>query len=290
MEGRLRLLTLNLGLPSVSLGQRRRLPLAELAHRRLTAAPAQLRALNADIISLQEVFHITDQSYLVAALKQDYPYHCALRGTKSAIGNGLLYLSRYPLTECALTIHKTAMASPLQKEAAFLSVTAQLTDLPNLRLLALHLTAAGPFSNPQSEAELKRRRRELEALLASPGASDSVLLGDFNASPHVCPEIYSEIIERGYYDAFIEAGCADGAHAATWERENYFNRRSLYRNAPSQRIDHVFLPDSLAKTWTVVSAQIALRDPVGLHGNEAFTLSDHFGMLVDLRLHPEMAA
>jgi endonuclease/exonuclease/phosphatase family metal-dependent hydrolase len=74
----------------------------------------------------------------------------------------------------------------------------------------------------------------------------------------------------------------DGDGAPTWDRHNPHNTRGWHRHTPSQRIDHVFVPNAAADRMAARTATIVLREGVIETADERLPLSDHYGLLVSL--------
>jgi len=97
----------------------------------------------------------------------------------------------------------------------------------------------------------------------------------------VASAIYQRIIAAGYHDAFADIHGAAEEH--TWDADNSLNRIGPHREAPSQRIDHVFVPTSNEARVTPIAAQVVLKKPVvPLRNGNTCTVSDHYGLLVTL--------
>jgi endonuclease/exonuclease/phosphatase (EEP) superfamily protein YafD len=151
---------------------------------------------------------------------------------------------------------------------------------PTSRRIA-HVVASDNMwrSRPSDRA---RRAAEIAHALSVARARSAILLGDFNCSPSIDAGDYQRILAAGYADAYAADGNAnDCASAPTWDRQNPHNRRGWHRHAPSQRIDHVFVPerDGIAAQ----TAAIVLRDSIAAGAAEPLPLSDHYGLLATLR-------
>jgi endonuclease/exonuclease/phosphatase family metal-dependent hydrolase len=285
-------LTCNLGLNARRL-LGRRLPASSGLEQRFEAAPRLLRAFDADVIALQEVYDAADRRQLLAALGDLYPYAVVPGGRRSLLGNGLLLLSRFPVRGRFVSCRSAFIAQRFLWDAGFLVAELTVPSLGAVRLINLHLAAGAPFHHPEAAATKQHRSREIAELLtlARQGGDGALLAGDFNASPEICPENYQEIIDAGYVDAFAACnGAADGTAVPTWDAANPLNRVGPHRHSPSQRIDHVFVPRDRLSALSPLSARIVLREPaVELPGGGSCTLSDHYGLLVSLALCPTEA-
>jgi endonuclease/exonuclease/phosphatase family metal-dependent hydrolase len=131
------------------------------------------------------------------------------------------------------------------------------------RCLNVHL------DNASQEARIEAVRLILRRLAAPGGDVPTVILGDFNHDP--VGDVYELLRAGGFRDAWLAAGQADDEQAFTIHR---FTGR---RVAGEGRIDWVFV----SRHFDVEQAHIlkdcrAPRYP-----------SDHYPLLVDLRLRPE---
>jgi endonuclease/exonuclease/phosphatase family metal-dependent hydrolase len=278
----LRLLTLNLGLQAMPLPFGGRLSIAPHVGRRLQAAPAALRGCGADVILLQEVFVARDRDFLVAQLADTHPYAHWAPPSPSLFGNGLLILSRLPLS--GQSYHRFDHHPFVPRavwERGFIGVDMSLPGFGSFRLLNLHLSPDAPYSAPDAARSRPYRAREIADLIAEAATSDrpAILAGDFNAGPEICPQDYDRILRAGYSDAF--ARLHGTASVPTFDKANPLVQRGPYGNWPSLRADHVFLPGQ--QPFDALAAEIVLREPiVGLANGETCTLSDHYGLLATL--------
>jgi endonuclease/exonuclease/phosphatase family metal-dependent hydrolase len=285
----IRLLTLNLGLLRFPLRGRWRLMPIPGNEERLAAAPAMLSALEADIIALQEVYSIADRQFLVQSMVASHPFIAKSPTSHLLVGNGLMLFSRFPILRSTFTPFRGAPRwTGVFWKQGFLVVDVDLPVIKKTRLVNVHLAASLPFADPASAASEKNRNREIDQLLSA-AADDNgaaILVGDFNTSEKVYPESYRRLIEAGYHDAFVRANkCVSQVDAVTWDSSNPLNAQSRFRHVPSQRIDHVFVHNSVGPSFTPVAAQIVLRDrSIKLKTGQYSSLSDHYGMLVTFSL------
>jgi endonuclease/exonuclease/phosphatase family metal-dependent hydrolase len=286
--GTVRVLTLNLGLLGLELRNRWHVALAGENEERLAAAPQMLCSVGADVLALQEVYSPAHARMLVEALATRYPFSAAAPRSRSIIGSGLMFFSRFPIVRSAFTPCRGApwWTAPLWQQG-FLAVDVDLPVIGCTRLINVHVAASLPFGNPHSNASEANRRSEIAQLIAAASAEDraAILVGDFNTSEEIYPENYDRIIEAGYADAFISANkSAPTIGAVTWDSTNPLNTRGRFRDHPSQRIDHVFVHNAHARSLAPIAAQVVLQDRnIRLKSGEYSSLSDHYGMLVTLR-------
>lgn len=276
----LRILTLNLGLNALRVG--RRFALSAHIDERLAAAPALIAALEPDIIALQEVYHASDQRFLMQEFRPTHKFAFASSAHPSLYGNGLMFLSRLPIRGGRFVpFRATATTARWLWEQGFLLAEIGADGASPLRFINVHLVANEPLTRPHAAATRRRRAREIEALIALAHRESAILVGDFNTSPKVAPKVYAHLIGAGYSDAFVATNGA--VEAPTWDATNSLNQASIYRDEPSQRIDHVFLPRALDGELVAKAADVVLNEPrVALGLGQYCTLSDHYGLLVTL--------
>lgn len=279
----LRILTFNLGLLGFRLPGVCFVPMADHVRRRLEAAPRQLIDAGADIVALQEVYDRRHRRYLADAVKNAYPYTYGVGDRWSMFSNGLMVLSRHPIVSGryapapGFRPHERAIS-----RKGYLCVEVALPGIGRLRLINVHLTVSGMFFPSVERIDDDRRRDEIAHLvhLAGVGGSDpAILVGDFNCSPDVHGDHYRHITTAGYVNSFVAAGATGDGF--TWDVENSLNRNGPYKNSPSQRIDHIFIPKALLARLSPVGGVVTFDAPtVSIGGADPVTLSDHYGMMV----------
>lgn len=256
---------------------------------RLAAAPAHLRASGVDIVALQEVYASRDRRFLREALSDVYPHSFAPWQPRSVLGSGLMVLSRYPITQAEVVRrHRAPGSHSAISEKACLCTDIEVPDYGILRLINLHLTVGGVLRRPDGPDNHARRFAEIDELLAiarAPDRAPALLAGDFNCGPIVNSDVYERIIAAGFADAFTTATRHRSADAVTWDRNNALNAIGRHRHSPSQRIDHVFVPSSLAMSVVPVVSSIEFnKATVDVGRDRRVTLSDHYGLSVRLAL------
>ena len=277
----LRILTFNLGLLGFRVPGICFVPMADHVQCRLEAAPSQLIGSGADIVALQEVYDRRHRRFLANAVKDTYPYAYGVGDRWSMFSNGLMVLSRHPIVSGR---YAPAPGFHLLERAisrkGYLCVEIDVPDIGHLRLINVHLTVSGMFFPSVERVDNERRRDEIAHLVhLADGSDPAILVGDFNCSPDVHADHYRHITDAGYVDAFVASG--ETGDGFTWDVNNALNRNGPYKNSPSQRIDHVFVPTALLKRLSPVGGILAFEVPsVAIGGTEPVTLSDHYGMMV----------
>ena len=289
MSATLSLLTLNCGLLRISALGRTLLEPAPFIADRLAALPAALRAVDADIVALQEIYKVAHKRQVMKALADRWP-HAAFpqRRPLHKLDSGLLVLSRFPIADARFHPFK---AAPRDEKAfvhrgCFETIHA-VPGFGPMTLLSFHTTAGGTRHDPESVVADSIRGQQIDAILGlAERAPDSpaILIGDLNAGPPVSMANYRQVVARGYADLFAEGvGEAAAASAVTWDSRQPLNRRGPHGHQRPQRIDHIFLKHSWLERWRVAEARLVLTEPnVPIPGGERVTVADHYGVFVRL--------
>ena len=271
----LRILTLNTGLTRIRLlGLSLYSDVPHVDARAAHLAPA-LRALDADIVLLQELVPGHAKRRLAAELGGSHPHAAGLAEDGRFYGTGLLTLSRHPVEAASCTpFARQTLDEGLFGPRGAVCCTVRTPGLGPWRIVNLHVTAGGAWSRDRRRATACRRAQIAEAVSIASGAFTGpvVLAGDFNSdSPPP--------VEDGFMDA---AGAPDPAGAGgTWDPANPLNRGKATGEA--RRVDRIFVRQGRGAPVSVVRARIVLRDPVvPLPGGATVPVSDHYGLLVEL--------
>jgi endonuclease/exonuclease/phosphatase family metal-dependent hydrolase len=285
-----KLLTLNLGLLAWRPFGRLGVSIDAHIDERIAAAPAHLQAIGADIIALQEVYAGRHGRWLRDSLAETYPHSYAPRRARSVLGSGLMVLSRFRISRAEFVpCYSAPGVHRAISEKGCLCTDVAVPNYGTLRLLNLHLTVGGLLRQARAPDDAMHSFAQIDDVLSvalRPDRLPALLVGDFNCSPVVNVEIYRRIAASGYLDAFGAVAPPDAArNAVTWDAANLMNSTGRHRDAPSQRIDHVFVPTSLGEKVAPISSTIELTEPtVAVLGRKPVTLSDHYGLLVRLAL------
>lgn len=265
---------------------------------RRTAIETALAESTIDVLCVQELFNPIVIADFAESLKDTYPhsYHSDLG--ESAVGNGLLILSRYPLDNGEALLFEAADASGLTDRMVVASDV--VLGEERLHVLCSHLVAG---LDADSTAVRGAQVDEIVAFADAHGYLEgpTVLLGDFNMGPDpvgsctdtddppcLLPDLatYDKVLET-FDDAAADLG------ACTQCRDSFLPLQVLtsYVDEPDQRIDHCF---TLAlDPWTASGASVVFDQAVSLDytANDGTmetltTLSDHFGVRCDLQYTP----
>lgn len=153
-------------------------------------------------------------------------------------------------------------------------------------LLNIHTTAGGMCLHPESQKANLIRAGQIDQILhvsnADPGIT--VIAGDLNAGPGVSEETFRQVLDAGFESTY------DSMHAPdsypTWDPTNVLNRNGPHQRSPPQRIDHVFVRrvDLAEHRVNLRCCDICCREEVVPTPEGLATISDHFGLCVDLEV------
>jgi endonuclease/exonuclease/phosphatase family metal-dependent hydrolase len=241
---------------------------------RLAIAAEALRALDADVIALQEASTGPRRGHVAARLAASLGYHyayapAAVRPFGSAraqravtallrFTEGPAILSRFPIAAWE------ALPVPYCRrpfDTRVLLFAELLTPAGRLATFSAHIS--GDACMARAVAELVRARR---------GAAPAVVLGDFNAVEDAEP-IRLLTREAGFVDAFRVAN--PGAPGFTAGQDV-----AAPRPTASRRIDYVFLVPGGTRASRVAGSRVVLRAP--RPDGAVLWPSDHYGVLADL--------
>jgi endonuclease/exonuclease/phosphatase family metal-dependent hydrolase len=246
--------------------------------RRCGAIARVLKAVNADVLGLQEVWS-TDRENQAELLASQLDMHVAWapsphpdqwqqRIGDRSVGVGTAILSRWPLIDSGVR--------PLP-DADMLALHA-VADTPagGLPVFTVHLDAS-----PGASSLRCRQAAVLATLVAETGQEDlpAVVVGDFNAEPDsdevrlfeghkTAPAVPGQVFVDAW--RFAEAGSPQ----ATWDRRN---PHVAALGFPDSRIDYVFVGSPVKGRGRVLGARRFATAPV-----DGVWPSDHFGVLAHI--------
>eukprot|EP01056_Protomagalhaensia_sp_Gyna25_P005048 Protomagalhaensia_sp_Gyna_25__5047@NODE_566_length_3110_cov_7_143601_g440_i0_p1_GENE_NODE_566_length_3110_cov_7_143601_g440_i0NODE_566_length_3110_cov_7_143601_g440_i0_p1_ORF_typecomplete_len421_score56_18Exo_endo_phos/PF03372_23/5_6e25SEEK1/PF15357_6/0_24_NODE_566_length_3110_cov_7_143601_g440_i011263 len=177
-------------------------------YRRLGHMPIALRAANADIVALQEVFEDWHADYLMESLRLIYPFAARrASGGILALHNGLLTFSKFPIVRTDFYKFKNiTWSESLLGSKGVLETVINVPSVGLVCVLNAHMVSGGldPESAHLDGLRAEETRELLEyAALATARGEAPVLLGDFNAAPTVCPASYNMLVEEEWEDGFV---------------------------------------------------------------------------------------
>ena len=245
--------------------------------RRMDVAIAQVRALQPDIIGLQEVVQhppegLQQAQAFARAVDGDYRFAAAdPESPGGPIGNAVI--SRLPIGEH----HSMMLPSPPGDPRVAVAVEVK-TPLGALCFVSTHLSwelDASPVRERQVVALDGFARKHKKDL-------PSIMTGDFNAAPDAdCIRFLTgrcSLEGKGTYwrDAF--ARIHPHGDGYTWSANNPYVARHVERN---RRIDFIFVgPIGLDERGAIVDARVVLDMP----GHDGVFASDHFAVYTEIDL------
>ncbi|TKR33477.1 endonuclease/exonuclease/phosphatase family protein [Luteimonas gilva] len=230
--------------------------------KRLPLILAELRRLNPDVITLQEVIGRENLRNQAQTLADELGYEYAFSSVDpesqpQRYGNAIL--TRRPI----LAQHWTRL-EPLDDSRTALHLRIAVGDRTlNVYTTHLHWTDGGGAIRQRQVADLMR------FIADTADGAPSLVAGDFNAVA-AAPEL--KALTEGFADAY---GALHPNEAADPKANSTLNL-SYY---PPKRIDHVFLQRGVL---VPESATVILNRP----DSEGHWPSDHYGVAVRLRLPP----
>jgi len=246
------------------------------AARRMEVLVPQLLALHPHVVALQEVLECprgVQQGRLIAeALRAEYRFGCVDAESEGGpIGNAIV--SRLPIRG---DTHISLPGPPGDRRGA---MRCELdTEVGRVAVVTTHLT--WELDGPQ------HREKQVLALdefaRADPGATPTLLTGDFNCTPESLVHQFltgrASLGGRGTYwrDSFQRRHPhSDGF---TWSARNPYVARSVERN---RRVDYIFVgPMQDDGPGAVLHARVVLDLP----GADEVFPSDHFGVFAEIAL------
>ena len=281
----LRILTLNTGLTEIRLGG---FPLyADVPHvtERGAHLAEALRAVDADIVALQEMIPLRTKKSLVAELADLYPHAVGIKEDGRFYGAGLLTLSRHPIEAATYrSFKRQTFEEGLFGPRGMIGCTVHTPTLGPCRVKNLHATAGGAYMRHKRPSHDRRHAQIAEAATIATGADEDVvvLAGDFNSGPTAAPHIYEHLMAAGFTDTVAAASNDDNSGPrGTWDPANALNRGKAV--AEAHRVDHIFTRQKAGADVSVVRTEIVLHEPaVALPDGSTVPVSDHYGLLVEL--------
>lgn len=198
--------------------------------------------------------------------------------------HGLLVASRHPLTATRFTpFHAQQWWQRALVRQGVLSTSVRVAD-QQMCIAVVHTTAGGRRGPEAASVEQLRHRQlaELDACVRQQ-PYPTLVCGDLNCGPEASPENFRALLDWDFVDAAPLGG-------PTWDPQNALNRAGPYSDSPAQRVDHVLLDRRAAAKSRVSRARLVHTEPVVPTAAGRVTLSDHYGVLVDLVSESEIHA
>lgn len=241
---------------------------------RATAIEATLKAANADVIALQEVWGDAAQNYAaILAEKLGYHHIHADCMTMNGVGFGNAILSRWPIAQNKVITLSGAKETGETRNALYARIEGPRGPID---AFCTHLN----WRYEQSHIRQVQVRDLAEFVSANTaGKMPPLLCGDFNAEP-MSEEIrmltgLTTAAAKGlvFHDAWTVAGMGQGL---TWNNRNAFAAAEF---EPDRRIDYIFAgPPKARGRGHVTDVENIGNAPV-----DGMWPSDHYGLLAKVR-------
>lgn|ERR1035437_3787228 len=285
-----KILTFNTGLLDIDLFGKSINEPTPYVEKRLGALPNALIRSKADIVGLQEVYGQKHKEYLISKIKKYYPYHFYCRRKRIFRSDiGLMFFSKFPLTwKKLLTFKSKTIIEEFVSYKAALEVRIQINSFKEITLYNVHTTAGDDIRDQENSSIEKIRGSQIHQIIEntknSPIHEPKIILGDINAGPEVSKKDYDILKEFGFIDIFSKKHPFSNSKK-TWEPKNFLNKNGPFKKSKSQTIDHVFLRAQDVKNFEIKQAKIVFDTPlIKVSPHRKITLSDHYGLLVNLEL------
>jgi endonuclease/exonuclease/phosphatase family metal-dependent hydrolase len=248
---------------------------------RLEMAIRELQTLDPDIVAVQEASDSRRHGNVPERLARALGFHVVFApATEHLFG-------LWPLDRAVVSLLGFKEGSAILSR--FPIVASQVYELPRCRswidrriLLRAELsTAWGPlqmFSTHTARGEECQMERVGEIVRDQPGASPSLLMGDFNTS-ETAKGLTTLRNEAGFVDAFRIAN-PEAQGPTVWQRIEAPD------STVSRRVDFILLRNGPESTVTVRSSRIVLDRPGQLPDGSPLWPSDHYGVLAELDILP----
>jgi len=265
----------------------------------------EISSSDVSMICIQECYSEFHANAIIQLLKDRLPYHARhfnsplLHSVSLKFHNGLLTLSKYPITNSyILPLHKVSTVERWLANKSHLICTVQVPSVGDLLVIHVHTTAGGAVNPEHPDVDGDREDELLQAWkvceeFTSPRMA--LIIGDFNCGPEASAGNYEYILQKGFRDTFLEYHTTGerkllSGEMCTWDPKNFLNTIGPHAHCPGQRCDHILLHSAnTPKAWKVTNAKLLFQDAVVvLPGKDLLcTLSDHYGMLVQLTKQQE---
>lgn len=268
----------------------------------LERLPCILKALQAqhdvDILCIQECYSKTHVKAIRKALKDilpHYAHHTSSGFSPLKFDNGLLILSKYPISDVVLDPYKkvSSLESWMANKSSLACSVAAPHFQKKIRVINLHTTAGGTAHPEDPDVDVDREDELKQCLALAKTAEEDgqlpMIVGDFNCGPEASASNYNFMIKNNYWDTFqafkdAHPEADTGGVDVTWDPKNYLNEIGPHAHCPGQRCDHLMLPKHFENEVEITSGKIVFTEanvPIGK--GKLSTLSDHYGLKVSMQ-------
>lgn len=252
--------------------------------RRLDLVAEEIRALEVDVIGLQEASTSSDRGNVAERLAARLGFHWVYAPTTGRIfgsetvgrvvtalmnfSEGPAIISRLPIVAwAALELPRCGRVFEPR-----VLLHAEL-ETPGGRLPVFSTHTRGDVCHTRPVAKLVRARR---------GRLPAVLMGDFNAAED-SPAVTALTGDAGFLDAYRLANPAAPGFTV-WQRVDVPDR--MVR----RRVDYVFLVPGAAVPGRILGSRVVLDTPRRLENGAVLWPSDHYGVLAEIDVFPPAMA
>ena len=243
--------------------------------RRIPAIVGELRALDADVIALQEVTPALVRALLASPWVRERYSVSEGPLARTVDPQGVLLLTRLPVTRLVEHVFSRAKRAILAELGVGL---APLAPLVLLRVVTIHLTSDRA---PNAASVRRAHLGELLSALGPGGAGDApvVIAGDFNWDDG---ELDSLLTDHGFEDGW--SALHPDSPGLTFDPERNPLAALMSRTRRRARLDRIFLRDG-ALSLRPEQAALFATEPLP-RTEPALHPSDHFGLTLVARCAP----
>lgn len=257
--------------------------------KRLQLIPTYIRSFDVDVIGFQELYRAEDKMYLVEQLQDLYPYAVYYTKTNDigfGLHNGELFLSKLPILESSFNMFsRNVLSEKMLADKGLLSIMVAFQGR-KIAITNVHTTVGGGMYDTDSpKANAIRSKQLMQALQVTEKyrADIKIVLGDFNAGPNVSAVNHQLMIDQNYLDTYLEIYDEED-DCVTWNPMNKLNYNGYFPASPPQRIDNIFINKSGQSFYSVIEADVMLREEVLEANGIRVPLSDHYGYFCKIKV------
>lgn len=247
---------------------------------RLSIIHRLISLIDADVVGFQET---ADDLTRILSTTAGFPYHAwgPLGGEDKVVGSGLLTISRWPIVASSTHTYQSCTFPNCIEAKGALFIRVRFEDGSEADIYNTH-TLAGPTDKARTHQI--REFCDFIGRNSADGTRPVIAVGDFNATPDSNPYRVMEEqcgmrdSQREYVDQTPGLGEAE-RDGYTWNAERNPNARMPFAEDLRQRIDYVWFRPTIDGYAQTSQVRLLFDQPV-----DGTFLSDHFGVLTDLKL------